>query len=268
MFVIHINTLEMNNNKNEEDLDRCFLDDVLNKLYDFGDSPASKRKNKSQKKKRKRQVDEEDPRADEEDSLADGVQHQDSSATNHPDCSEAEITDSACQHHSPGVEVVTFQDPMKRLMTKKTQMAPVGPPVTKKKPELKEKQKPEESLDTFNLEKARLEVHRFGITGYKKEEQRVFEQERAIMLGAKPPKKEFLNYKVYQQKIKDKKQKAKEEVQTDLKKKKKQSKPRDEKRKSSSGGSAPTGQVGRFKNGMLVLSSKEIQTIKTSRVTK
>lgn len=32
---------------------------------------------------------------------------------------------------------------------------------------------------------ARLEVHRFGITGFKKEQQRAFEQDRAIMLGAK-----------------------------------------------------------------------------------
>jgi hypothetical protein len=38
---------------------------------------------------------------------------------------------------------------------------------------------------------------------------------------------------------------------------------RDEKRKSSSS-KAPTGQVGRFKNGMLVLSTKEIQKIKAS----
>lgn len=35
------------------------------------------------------------------------------------------------------------------------------------------------------LWQARLEVHRFGITGYKKEQQRVFEQDRAIMLGAR-----------------------------------------------------------------------------------
>lgn len=37
----------------------------------------------------------------------------------------------------------------------------------------------------FLLSKARLEVHRFGITGYKKDQQRVFEQDRAIMLGAR-----------------------------------------------------------------------------------
>ncbi len=39
------------------------------------------------------------------------------------------------------------------------------------------------------LHQARLEVHRFGITGYKKEQQRVFEQDRAIMLGARVRKK-------------------------------------------------------------------------------
>lgn len=32
---------------------------------------------------------------------------------------------------------------------------------------------------------ARLEVHRFGITGYGKGKERVLEQERAIMLGAR-----------------------------------------------------------------------------------
>lgn len=39
---------------------------------------------------------------------------------------------------------------------------------------------------------ARLDVHRFGITGYKKEQQRVFEQDRAIMLGARVRRTAFL----------------------------------------------------------------------------
>lgn len=95
------------------------------------------------------------------------------------------------------------------------------------------------------LLQARLEVHRFGITGFKKEQQRVFEQDRAIMLGARvstshrehiwwasqcvficcthfyylfstclqPPKKDYVNYKLLQQQVKEKKQKAKEDVQ-------------------------------------------------------
>ncbi|KFO80737.1 Uncharacterized protein C1orf131, partial [Cuculus canorus] len=73
---------------------------------------------------------------------------------------------------------------------------------------------------------ARLEVHKFGITGYKKEDQREWEQERAIMLGAKPPKKEHMNYKTYQEKMKEKKaakndDKGKEHKGDSLQKKKK-----------------------------------------------
>ncbi|XP_046877272.1 uncharacterized protein C1orf131 homolog [Hypomesus transpacificus] len=252
------------NNENEEDLDQSYLDDVLNTLYDFGDGQITKtnHKNKSQKNKRKRSAEEGKEACADEDSLLEEAQHQDGSGT----CSDVTKTESDNQHHPPGVEVVTFQDPMKKFMTKKSRVVPVASPEINEKSKTNEKQP--ELLEEFSLEKARLEVHRFGITGYKKEQQRMFEQERAIMLGAKPPKKEYVNYKLYQQMSKDKKQKAREEVQTDPKKKKKKSKPRDEKRKSSSGSSAPTGQVGRFKNGMLVLSSKEIQKIKTSRVIK
>lgn len=128
--------------------------------------------------------------------------------------------------------------------------------------------KQEKKLEKIDLEKARLEVHRFGITGYKKEQQRVFEKDRAIMLGARPPKKEYVNYKALQQQIKEKKQKAKEDTQPELKKNKKTSNPRDKKKPlstSSASGKAPTGQVGRFKNGLLILSSKEIQKIKSSK---
>ncbi|KFP24134.1 Uncharacterized protein C1orf131, partial [Colius striatus] len=76
---------------------------------------------------------------------------------------------------------------------------------------------------------ARLEVHKFGITGYKKQDQRLWEQERAIMLGAKPPKKEHVNYKTYQEKMKEEKSakdddKGKEHKGDSLKKKRKEQK--------------------------------------------
>ncbi|KAG8444233.1 hypothetical protein GDO86_009427 [Hymenochirus boettgeri] len=70
-----------------------------------------------------------------------------------------------------------------------------------------------ETRQLFNFERARLEIHKFGITGFKKEKQRMFEQERAIMLGAKPPKREYVNYKAYQEKLK--------EIQTSKQKEKK-----------------------------------------------
>ncbi|KAJ4923234.1 hypothetical protein JOQ06_027641 [Pogonophryne albipinna] len=161
------------------------------------------------------------------------------------------------------VEVVTFQDPRKKPRIKQKPFSDKKP-APQKITEEKESDQPEE----LSLEKARLEVHRFGITGYKKEQQRVFEQDRAVMLGARPPKKEYTNYKMLQQQIKDKKQKAREEVQPELKKKKKTSNPRDKKKRVSSGSgsrSEPSGQMGRFKNGMLILSSKEIQNVKGNK---
>lgn len=224
------------------DDDSLFLEQVLDKLYDFG--------TKKKKRKRKRCEEEEDPvscvNRSEEESVNSTRQHQ------------SEKNDATQKDKQ--VEIVTFLDPRKRM---KTQSLPtpgiVNPPQAKDK-------KQGDQTDELSLEKARLEVHRFGITGYKKEQQRVFEQDRAIMLGARPPKKQYVNYKVLQQQIKDKKQKEKEEVDPDLKKKKKKKNSKDRSKQSSSGsGSGPSGQVGRFKNGMLILSSKEIQKIKGSK---
>ncbi|XP_036406485.1 uncharacterized protein C1orf131 homolog [Megalops cyprinoides] len=246
------------------DTDHKFLDDVLNKLYDFGDGARQGRKKKSLKPKKRKC-------SEEEKELTSVCNGNEDSVDECHELTEQRIVVTAVSESSKDgntrlatkrpaqVEIVTFQDPSKKKKVTKTLAPEVKPPPTEEK---------KEDSKEFSLEKARLEVHRFGITGYQKEQQRMFEQERAIMLGAKPPKKEYVNYKVYQQMIKEKKLKAKEEVKLDNKKtKKRESKPRDEKKKASSS-VIPTGQVGRFKNGMLVLSSKEIQRIKSSKVIK
>ncbi|XP_042246045.1 uncharacterized protein C1orf131 homolog isoform X2 [Thunnus maccoyii] len=257
----------MNSKANgEEDEDCLFLEQVLDKLYDFGNKPATKKKYRKKGKRKRCEEEEEEedaPSADNEDNRAEhfGVAHQQQQSK--ADNTTPQQTGPTMQQVSQ-VEVVTFQDPTKKQKTKPTPAPDKIPPL-----QIKEK-KQSDQLEELNLEKARLEVHRFGITGYKKEQQRVFEQDRAVMLGARPPKKEYCNYKVLQQQIKEKKQKAKEEVQPDLKKKKKQNnQSRDKKKNASSGSaSAPSGQVGRFKNGMLILSSKEIQKIKGKRGSK
>lgn len=133
------------------------------------------------------------------------------------------------------------------------------------------------AVQEFNLEKARLEVHRFGITGYGKGKERVLERERAVMLGAQPPKKSYVNYKVLQEQIKEKKAAKEEEKRTaqdtDIFKKKKRKGQED--RKSKKKKSAPSilssgrvGQVGKFKNGTLILSQVDIKKINSSRVAK
>ncbi|KAF7694467.1 uncharacterized protein C1orf131 homolog [Silurus meridionalis] len=259
--------MKRNESAREEDSDvdhYDVLDRILDKLYDFGD--GHKRLNRKHKKNRlKQEVEEED-----EVMVQNGAEK--------PDCRDGDayvshVTDAPCHHQSsastslaarnPGgkvqdVEIVTFQDPLKKNRLKRT-LEPEH-----RADEGKEKKKKE--ADVLSMEKARLDVHRFGITGFQKQQQRVFEQDRAIMLGARPPKKEYVNYKVYQQTLKMKKSKEKEdEEKSDTLKKKKRSSGKLKNVKRKSGGADPGGHVGRFKNGMLLLSTKEIQKLNSKK---
>ncbi|XP_073527603.1 40S small subunit processome assembly factor 1 isoform X1 [Phyllobates terribilis] len=135
------------------------------------------------------------------------------------------------------------------------------------------KETEEENSLQFNFEKARLEVHKFGIGGYEKAKQRKCEQERAIMLGAKPPKREYVNYKLYQEKIKEKELAQKEKSLMEngfepARKRQKHGKNDRLARRKKGLGKAPTGQVGKFKDGALILRNKDIRKIKRSKVNK
>ncbi|KAM4522816.1 40S small subunit processome assembly factor 1 [Odontesthes bonariensis] len=241
-----------------DDEDCSFLEHVLDKLYDFESAPKKKPQKKKKRKRCEEEEEEELPIVKDICSNSDDYRGEDAGTEHQQQQLKTEQTGPTIQQTSQ-VEVVTFQDPTKKLKTKQTP-APNKMPA----PQISEK-KQSDQKEELSLEKARLEVHRFGITGYRKEQQRIFEQDRAVMLGARPPKKEYVNYKVLQQQIKEKKQKAKEEVQLDKKKKKKKQSTQRDKKSSSGSGAAPSGHVGRFKNGMLVLSSKEIQKIKGKR---
>nr|XP_015200540.1 PREDICTED: uncharacterized protein C1orf131 homolog [Lepisosteus oculatus] len=264
----------MKRNRTEEvfeEADPTILDTVLNELYDFGEDVGRKRKKKSQKK-RGRNVTE----AEVNDSalLGAGGREDNKETVTETSCKSEQRSRQAAESDTGSqraqaplkkqpaqVEIVVFQDPSK----KKTSITETPVPIVKA---TKTKEDKQIGNEEFDLDKARFEVHRFGITGYRKEQQRNFEQERAIMLGAKPPKREYINYKVYQQMIKEKKEKEKEDMKFETKKKKKrESESRIKKRKSISS-EAPSGQLGRFKNGTLILSSKEIEKIKSSRVIK
>uniref|UniRef100_A0A1A8BVJ2 Chromosome 1 open reading frame 131 n=1 Tax=Nothobranchius kadleci TaxID=1051664 RepID=A0A1A8BVJ2_NOTKA len=246
--------MSSNSNK-EEDEDFLYLEQVLDSLYDFGSGPQKMLKMKKKKKRK--------PEEEELPTVKSICTSEDCGApvsSEHKQQLKTELTGPTPPQVTQ-VEVVTFQDPRKKRKLKQNTAQNETPSEAPQTAELKQ-----EKQEELSLEQARLEVHRFGITGYKKEQQRVFEQHRAVMLGARPPKKDFVNYKELQRQMKEKKQKEKEEFQPD-KKKKKKSNQRD-KKKSSSGaglGSAPSGQVGRFKNGMLVLNPKEIQKIKSNK---
>ncbi|XP_061260800.1 uncharacterized protein C1orf131 homolog [Bos javanicus] len=170
------------------------------------------------------------------------------------------------------VEVVQFHS-----RSKKRKQKPDQDENTKTKTKDQNHLDKDVDIQEFNLEKARLEVHRFGITGYGKGKERVLERERAIMLGAQPPKNSYVNYKVLQEHIKEKKAAKEEEKRmakdTDIFKKKKRKGQED--RKSKKKKSVPSilssgriGQVGKFKNGTLILSQVDIKKINSSRVAK
>ncbi|KAI4885980.1 hypothetical protein NFI96_030936, partial [Prochilodus magdalenae] len=201
----------------ESDVDQDFLDRVLNNLYDFGDGAKGKRSKKKHKKRKtgNEEEEEEDVALEEEASNDEtsgvndkaDIRHM-NSANHNERIPKATSSESASQRaSSSNVQVVTFQDPLKKSKSKKA-VEPEAKP-----PEVKEKKKKDPD-DFLTIEKARLEVHRFGITGFQKQQQRVFEQDRAVMLGARPPKKDYVNYKVYQQMVKERKLKEKEEMKS------------------------------------------------------
>ncbi|MGH0163157.1 UNVERIFIED_CONTAM: hypothetical protein FKN15_044261 [Acipenser sinensis] len=87
------------------------------------------------------------------------------------------------------------------------------------------------------------------------------------------PKREYVSYKVYQETIKEKRVKEQEVTKTEskselMKEKKKQEQEERTKKKKSGSSILPSGQVGQFKNGTLILSPVEIKKIKSSRVIK
>ncbi|KAG6932833.1 chromosome 1 orf 131, partial [Chelydra serpentina] len=270
----------------------CLLDAVLGSLYDLGEEPLVKNdKKKIQKKNVENKMGSEPSRTVMEnraacpDSAIPGKRksassffeklknemHHDSvdskRGTPETSGSNAVSPESTQQGKTTEVEVVTFHGRNK----KKPKVELTQDSVSKTKVAI-----PEKNVDgqEFNLEKARLEVHRFGITGYEKKEQRILEQERAIMLGAKPPKKEYLNYKIYQQKMKEKKTVKKEDHSMEYKadsikkKKKKSQEQRKSKKKKSTASILPTGQVGKFTNGTLVLRGSDLKKIKSSKAVK
>ncbi|XP_051730740.1 uncharacterized protein C1orf131 homolog [Ctenopharyngodon idella] len=225
----------------EADDDRFFLDEVLNKLYDFGGG-----EHKGSKKSQKRINVAKDYNADNENDAEENTD-----TIRHDTDSELPMTNSTKQS---SVEVVTFINPLKKnKLSKAVEPAKKAPVVKEKKKNFTDKK--------LTIEKARFEVHRFGLSGYEKQQQRVFEQDRAIMLGAIPPKRQYVNYKEYQRNIRIQKRQERKGQSESQNKKTKKGKPRIEKSKSSSSVKLG-GQVGRFKNGMLVLSSKDIQKLK------
>ncbi|XP_038656530.1 uncharacterized protein C1orf131 homolog isoform X1 [Scyliorhinus canicula] len=265
--------------------ERLVLDEFLSRLYQCGEASVSELKDKGGKIKLKGRIKQ---KKNEEQTLCPEVQSVPCSTTQArtsdslaksaasslhrtPKCLvklRAELLDSvddcAVQAETKGAKVPS--DGIVNISGKKAVEVITFTGSRKRKKPIVEEDKVEETVEqnntkqkVFNLARARLEVHRFGITGYKKERQRLFEQERAVMLGARPPKREYVNYKSYQEMMKNKAavKPMRMNSKSTLPRRKK------EERRNKRSEIIPTGQVGRFKNGTLILSDNDIKRIKT-----
>lgn len=115
------------------------------------------------------------------------------------------------------------------------------------------------------LKKMRFEVFKLGMGGFDKEKKKETRVALAIKLGAKPPKKQHVSYKDLLVTKKREKFQEKEEREMDREmgiqnKKKAKPNPKGKKKKPR----AYSSQVGRFKDGVLSLSKKDLQKIKSS----
>ncbi|XP_046370357.2 uncharacterized protein C1orf131 homolog isoform X1 [Haliotis rufescens] len=148
-------------------------------------------------------------------------------------------------------EVIVFEDPAKKRKKARRNEDEDGEP---------------ETANHFNMNTARFEVRKLGISGFggeKKSEARV---SLLISLGAKPPRnKSYTNYKEFQQKRKadmdaEKQRRLEEQVPGEkLPKLKSQKRPREK-----SDTANIDGQIGYYKRGVQFINKESLQKLKTS----
>ncbi|XP_015925310.1 uncharacterized protein C1orf131 homolog [Parasteatoda tepidariorum] len=112
-------------------------------------------------------------------------------------------------NHCKTVEVVEFNERFCGRKKIKNQKTVHEAPLLKKDSVEKGE---EENCKVFNIKRARYELMRFAVNGFQKERKKQDKIAMAIRLGAKPPKKEYKNYK----ELMAEKLKAKEEKEVEL----------------------------------------------------
>nr|XP_026694091.1 uncharacterized protein C1orf131-like [Ciona intestinalis] len=117
------------------------------------------------------------------------------------------------------------------------------------------------------LKKLQFDVSSFGLKGFSKEDKRKLEQKRAVELGAKPKKREYVNYKVLMEEKKkqkiEKETKLTESGETVKRGKKKEKKSNNAIFWQESNKVQTFGQVGKYTGGVLKLSKRDIKSMKT-----
>ncbi|CAF3843435.1 unnamed protein product, partial [Rotaria sordida] len=155
----------------------------------------------------------------------------------------------------PSVETIAFRDPSKKkkILNKSNTSSPVS--------------QQNENVE-FDLEKARFDVHKFGIKGFEKSKYEDARVALAVGLGAKPPKRKFINYRELIEQNRAKKAKEKEEEENarllgDIFHKSPNNKQKSKQKRIGEGdvGSMRFSSVGKFQGGVLKLTDKDISNL-------
>lgn len=119
-------------------------------------------------------------------------------------------------------------------------------------------------MDEKELKRARYDVFKLGMSGFHKEKKQDTRIELAIKLGAKPPKNKAVSYKDLLIMKKQEKQKMSEELGMKQKMGHKVTKPMKNKLKDGKKVKGLSSQIGTFRDGVQVLSKKDIAKINAS----
>ncbi|CAF1019319.1 unnamed protein product [Rotaria sordida] len=156
----------------------------------------------------------------------------------------------------PSVETIAFRDPSKKkkILNKSNTSSPVS--------------QQNENVE-FDLEKARFDVHKFGIKGFEKSKYEDARVALAVNLGARPPKRKFINYRELIEQNRAKKAKEKEEEENarllgDIFHKSPNNKQKSKQKRIGEGdvGLMRFSSVGKFQGGVLKLTDKDISKVK------
>ncbi|ESO83871.1 hypothetical protein LOTGIDRAFT_236383 [Lottia gigantea] len=150
-------------------------------------------------------------------------------------------------------EVFIFKDPQK-IARKKAK--------TKPKESEKQDEKPEQDEHPiFDMDEAKFEVRKLGITGFEENKQEDSIVDLLVSLGAKPPKKKYVNYKEFQKQRKEEiiKDKEKKEMDRKLGLRVKKGGFVKKSKKDINDISIRDGQIGRYEHGTQYIKKRDIR---------
>ncbi|GFS56692.1 uncharacterized protein NPIL_462301 [Nephila pilipes] len=107
------------------------------------------------------------------------------------------------------VEIVQFNERFCGRKVPKNRNKP-----SKNNPQSKMNEHTSSEVKEFNIRKSRYEIKRFALSGFDAEKQKREKISIAVKLGAKPPKKKYVNYKVLME-LKKKEKEERKAKQTD-----------------------------------------------------